>query len=447
MGKSSDSVVILAAGDGTRLKSELPKVFHKIGGLSLVDHVISSAKKIDPTEIVVVLKPGYGSGHLEFGVGVKIAHQMEPRGTGDAAKCGLRALLDNSDDGWVYVLYGDVPLVTPESLLKLAEVARTCEKTAAVLLAMVSNSSTDLGKLISVGEPGITAGVVEAKEASKYDNVTSLCNAGLLLKKKLLKEMIDEIKPSPVTGEYYITDLVRMVHEVGYVSRYLVGDGRELSGVNSMVDMAILEGYFQEKMRRWHMDNGVRLVAPETVFFCHDTIIEQDVIVHPYVVFLKNVRLKSGSRIGPFCVVEGAEVDNSQIGPFARLRPETEVHAGATVGNFVEVKNSIVGENVRVNHLSYIGDSCIGENSNIGAGTITCNYDGFHKHRTAIGRNVFVGSNSALVAPVVLGDDALIGAGSVVVKDVDAGDLVVARCRQRNIAGGAIAVKKSKSGK
>jgi bifunctional UDP-N-acetylglucosamine pyrophosphorylase/glucosamine-1-phosphate N-acetyltransferase len=241
------------------------------------------------------------------------------------------------------------------------------------------------------------------------------------------------MRPSAVTGEFYITGIVRMAHEAGYLCRYHQGNTEELAGANTRAELALLERYFQNKMREKCLNSGVTLVAPETVFFSHDTVVEKDVLIHPYVVFLENVHLKSGAEVGPFCVVERSKVACAKIGPFARLRSGNEIENGAKVGNFVEIKNSVVAENVKINHLSYVGDSEIGKNSNIGAGTITCNYDGINKHKTFVGENVFVGSNTALVAPVRVCDNATVGAGSVITKDVEDGDLAIARGIQRNI--------------
>ncbi|MDR2158224.1 MAG: bifunctional UDP-N-acetylglucosamine diphosphorylase/glucosamine-1-phosphate N-acetyltransferase GlmU, partial [Holosporaceae bacterium] len=404
MEKSPNSVVILAAGVGSRLKSRVPKVFHRVGGLSLLDHVIKAAKGINPSEIAVVLNPQYKNVELEFSAYVKKAYQEVPKGTADAVACGLSALEDD-ENGWTYVLYGDIPLVSSETLLGLSEVARKCEKTAVVVLAMDAGDAKDLGKLEPAEEEGAIKSVIEAKDASGFDKVVPLCNAGLLVKKNLLKRFIKKIKPSASTGEFYITEIVRLACEAGYVCRYYEGDKNELLGVNTQSELALIEKKFQERERKKHLENGVTLISPETVFFSHDTSIESDVTVYPYVVFLKNVRLKSGAQIGPFCVVEGATVSDARVGPFARLRTGANIKDGAKIGNFVEIKNSEISEGAKVNHLSYIGDANIGKNTNIGAGTITCNYDGFQKHKTFVGENVFVGSNVALVAPVQIHDN------------------------------------------
>jgi bifunctional UDP-N-acetylglucosamine pyrophosphorylase/glucosamine-1-phosphate N-acetyltransferase len=436
---SCDSVVILAAGDGSRLKSSVPKIFHKIGGLSLVDHVIKAARDIDPEKIIVVSKPSYSASDFEYGDFITLAQQNAPKGSGDAVKCAL-GKIDFANDGGVYVLYADIPLVSPEILLELSRISKNCDKTAVVVLAIDARGTDNLGKL-EAAENGTIKGIIEAKDAQI--NVADrkfipFCNAGLFIKKKILKKLIDEIKPSEVTGESYITEIVRLAYETGFICRYVEGDVQELSGANTREELAILEQNFQNKARKKHMNNGVTLVAPETVFFSHDTEIENDVVIHPYVVFMRNVCVMSGASIGPFCVVEGAKImNNARVGPFARLREGSEIQNCATIGNFVEIKNSVIAEKTKVNHLSYVGDSSVGENTNIGAGAITCNYDGFKKHKTTIGKNVFVGSNSAIVAPIQICDNAIVAAGSVITKDVEDGALAIARENQQNIVGGA----------
>lgn len=436
MTSMSDSVIILAAGDGSRMKSSTPKVFHKIGGLSLVDHVIKTANNLNPKEILVVTKPNYSLADLEYGNSAKQVFQETPKGSGHAVKCAIDAL-SNDENGWVYILYADIPLISAETLLKLSETSKSCDKTAVVVLAMKSDGSKGLGKLEPADADGIIKGIVEAKDASKFDKTIPLCNTGLYIKKSLLKRLINDIRPSSVTGEFYITEIVKLAYENGFICRYYEGDSKELSGVNTRSELADLEKYFQKRMRKKHLDNGVTLVAPETVFFSYNTEIENDVTIYPYVVFLKDVKIKSGSSIGPFCVVEGSSINNANVGPFARLRTGSEINGGARIGNFVEIKNSVIAEAAKVNHLSYIGDSYIGKKTNIGAGTITCNYDGFKKHKTQIGENVFIGSNSAIVAPVQISDNAIIGAGSVITKDVNTSDLSLARSKQINISRGA----------
>lgn len=431
------SVIILAAGCGSRLKSSLPKIFHRIGGLSLLDHVIMAASEISPEKIVAVLNPKYESFCSEVNEDVIKAFQPVPRGSADTVKCAMDRLFP-SDSGWVYVLYGDIPLISAKSLNAMYDVAVSNEDTAVVVLAFDAGKDQNLGKL-EIGEKyGTIKRIVEAKDLIESDKVVPLCNAGLLVRRDVLNDLLYKIEASETTGEFYITEIVRLAYQSGFDCRYYVSSKEELSGVNTRAELATLERYFQDSMRQKILDSGVTLIAPETVFFSYDTEIEKDVTVYPYVVFGKNVKIKSGAEIGPFCVVEGAEVKSAQVGPFARLRSGSEIRDGAKIGNFVEIKNSVVHEKTKVNHLSYIGDSNLGKSTNIGAGTITCNYDGFKKYRTEVGEGVFIGSNSALVAPVKIEDGAVIGAGSVITRDVEPSSLAIARGFQKNIKDWAV---------
>lgn len=440
------SVIILAAGCGSRLKSSLPKVFHKIGGLSLLDHVVRAASEISPEKIVTVLNPKYENFSSVINESIIKAFQPVPKGSADTVKCAMDKL-SSSDSGWVYVLYGDIPLITAKSLDAMYDVAVSNENTAVVVLAFDSGKNQNLGKLEIGEKEGTIKRIVEARDLTGSDRVVPLCNAGMLIRRDVLNNLLYKIDPSEATGEFYITEIVRLAYQLGFDCRYYVSSKEELSGANTRAELATLERYFQDRIRQKFLDSGVTLVAPETVFFSYDTKIEKDVTVHPYVVFGKNVKIKSGAEIGPFCVVEGAGVKSAQVGPFARLRPGSEIHDGAKIGNFVEIKNSVVHEKTKVNHLSYIGDSDLGKNTNIGAGTITCNYDGFKKYRTVIGEGVFIGSNSALVAPVKIEDGAIVGAGSVITRDVEPSSLAIARGLQKNIKDWAVdfRVKHAKS--
>ncbi|MDR1334075.1 MAG: bifunctional UDP-N-acetylglucosamine diphosphorylase/glucosamine-1-phosphate N-acetyltransferase GlmU, partial [Holosporaceae bacterium] len=427
-----NSAIILAAGMGTRLKSEIPKIYHKIGGLSLIDHVIATAKSINSQEIVAVLNPNYQNIKFKFEADVRRVHQSALLGTADAVRCGFEAIAGTSSQ-WIYVLYGDIPLITPETLAKMLNIAQSSEETAVVVLAMDAVGSSGLGRLEPASQEGTIRGIIEAKDDLGSSPTLPLCNAGMLIRKDILEKFLKDIQPSSSTGEFYITEIVRLAHEGGHVCRYYQGDSRELAGVNTRAELAALENFFQERERKKHLNNGVTLVAPETVFFSHDTRLENDVTVYPYVIFSENVYVKSGAQIGPFCVVEGSFIKNAQVGPFSRLRTGTTIADAAKIGNFVEVKNSVISEQAKINHLSYVGDSDVGRNTNIGAGTITCNYDGFKKHRTTIEENVFIGSNTALVAPVKVRARATVGAGSVIVKNVEEGELAIARSDQKSI--------------
>lgn len=442
---SNNSVIVLAAGNGSRLKSTLPKVFHKIGGLCLVDHVVKSALGINPLEVITVLKPEFVERSLVFET--KRAIQEKPAGSADAVKCALTKMNDNND-GYIYILYADIPLISSDTLLRLEEVAES-KKADIVVLAMDVGDSRGLGKL-QLADDGCMdhiKAIIEAKDLSSTDKTIPLCNTGLLIRKGVLRELLGKITPSKVTNEFYITQIVELAHAAGYTCTYFEGSREELSGVNTRSELAQLEDLFQKRERSKHMGNGVTLVAPETVFFSYDTELDQDVVVQPYVVFLPGVRVKLGAQIGPFCVCEGAIVSNAQVGPFSRLRTGSIIHDNAKIGNFVEIKNSVVDCGAKINHLTYIGDSEVGRGTNIGAGTITCNYDGFKKYKTKIGRDVFIGSNTALVAPIEIGDNAMIGAGSVITKNVANGDLALTRSPQKAFTSGSILFRKNREDK
>ena len=436
MDNSKNSIIILAAGNGSRLKSETPKVYHKIGGLQLIDHIIKSAREINPGKIAVVVNPKHKDFAFEFEDDVVRVPQNSPKGTGDAVKCALQ-VLDLESEGYIYVLYGDIPLISADMLKKMQKVAEKCEKTAVVVLGMPTDPSQNLGRLISTGDDDKISEIIEASDDDGSRNTLFLANTGLLIRKDVLKKFINSITPNKKTGEFYITDIVKMAHDSGYVCRFSEGSAEELWGVNTRADLALLEQHFQDSMRAKILRTGVTLTAPETVFFSFDTKIENDVTIYPYVIFGRGAYVKKGAEVGPFTVIEGAEISAAKVGPFARIRPRSKIENDARIGNFVEIKNSKISEKAKVNHLSYIGDSSVGAKTNIGAGTITCNYDGFEKFKTEIGENVFVGSNTAIVAPVKIENSAMIGAGSVITKPVRENDLAVARGRQKNIENGA----------
>lgn len=431
------SVIILAAGYGSRLKSSVPKVFHKIGGLSLIDHVIKTASEISADKIVTVLNPKHEDFQSEITEDIVKAFQPVPNGSADTVKFAMEKL-SHSNSGWIYVLYGDIPLISANSLNAMYDIAVSNPNTSVVVLAFDSGRDQNLGKLELAEKEGTIKRIVEAKDITEKDETIPLCNAGLLIRRDVLNDLLYKIEPSEVTHEFYITEIVRLAYEAGFDCRYFEASKEELSGANTRAELATLEKYFQNRMRNKIMDKGVTLVSPETVFFSYDTEIENDVTIHPYVVFGKGVKIESGAEVGPFCVIEGAEVRSAQVGPFSRLRPGSKILDGSKIGNFVEIKNSVINEKTKVNHLSYIGDSDLGKNTNVGAGTITCNYDGFKKYRTEIGENVFIGSNSALVAPVKIANGAIIGAGSVITKNVDSDSLAIARGFQRNIENWAV---------
>lgn len=424
-----NSVIILAAGDGSRLKSSVPKIFHKVGELSLIGHVLRLAHNISD-DIAVVIKQSYVNYNFEFGHNIKKAIQPVPLGTGDAVKFGFSII--NQDSDWCFILYGDIPLISLEAMQSMVKLQNTG---VSVLILAMRSENPSLGKLEPTEQTGCIKSIVEARDANGRLNLIPLCNCGLMVKTDVLKKFLAHMAPSPITKEYYITDIVKFAYDSGLVCKYFEAPKEELSGANTRSELVQLENFFQKRMRQHFLDAGVSMISPETVFFSYDTEIESDVTIYPYVYFKPGVYIKSGADIGPFCVIEGAHIAPSSIGPFARLRPNTTILSGAKIGNFVEIKNSEIGTDTKVNHLSYIGDSTLGKQTNIGAGTITCNYDGFKKYRTTIGQNVFIGSNSAIVAPVQINANTMVGAGSVITKDVNSGELAIGRAKQINIKG------------
>jgi len=441
---SPRAAVILAAGRGTRMRSELPKVLHPVGGRPMLDWAIGLAKDSGCDEIVVV----YGAHAPEVGAraeqaGIKAALQDPPRGTGHAVQCAQDALA--GFDGPLAVLFADTPLVGAETVERAFH-AISGDADIAVL-GFEPEEPGGYGRLI-LDEDGALERIVEAKDASPEERAVRLCNSGVMAAQASdMFSLLGEVRDDNAKGEYYLTDIVALGRARGLRAAAVRGDADEFMGVNSRADLAAAEAAFQARMRADAMARGVTLTAPETVFFSFDTAIEADVVVEPNVVFGPGVAIEGGAAIRSFSHLEGARVRaGAQVGPYARLRPGAEIGAGARIGNFVEVKKARFGEGAKANHLAYVGDAEIGAGANLGAGTITCNYDGFGKHRTEIGDGAFVGSNSALVAPVSIGPGAYVGSGSVITRDVPGDALAVARGRQENKEGWAKRFRDRKEG-
>ena len=419
------AIIVLAAGKGTRMKSDLPKVLHRAAGRSLLGHVLHAAKALEPREAVVVVGPEMDvvcdEARSVF-PGAKPALQAERLGTGHAVSMARSAL--EAFSGTVLILYGDVPLVSPETLGALAALAAG----GMAVLGFDAANPHGYGRLLQ-DKAGNVIGIREELDASPAERAITLCNSGIIaIESALLWALLPKLRNANAKNEFYLTDLVELAVEAGTLCRLALCPEGEVSGVNDRVQLAAVEATLQQAYRRRHMLNGATLVAPETVFFSADTVIGQDVVIEPHVVFGPGVGIGSGVHILAYSHIEGAKVDSgARIGPFARLRPGAEIGQDAHVGNFVEVKKSTIGKGAKANHLTYIGDARVGAGTNIGAGTITCNYDGFEKHRTEIGEGVFVGSNTALVAPVIVGDGASIAAGSVVTRNVPADALAISR--------------------
>jgi bifunctional UDP-N-acetylglucosamine pyrophosphorylase / glucosamine-1-phosphate N-acetyltransferase len=441
MSQTPLAVVILAAGKGTRMKSDLHKVLHPLAGRPMLLHLIDSAKALDPAKIVVVV--GAGREQVERAVaplGVEVAHQVDQFGTGHAVMAAEDALGDFAGD--VLILYGDVPLVPSATMQRMLQWLHNPDHPASVVLGFRPAEPGAYGRVIA-DDSGRIRKMVEYKDASEEERRVDLCNSGLMAVRSAdLFPLLARVQNNNAASEYYLPDIVMLAAADGRASAVIETDAGDVTGVNSRGELAALEASWQAGRRNQAMADGATLVAPETVWFAWDTQLGRDVVIEPNVVFGHGVRIADGATIRAFSHLEGATVASGAIvGPYARLRPGAVVGEDAHVGNFVEVKAATLGRGAKANHLSYLGDAEIGAGANIGAGTITCNYDGFGKYKTVIGAGAFIGSNSALVAPVSIGDGALVGAGSVIVRDVPAEGLAVARGEQQVRDGAATAFR------
>lgn len=441
------AAVILAAGRGTRMKSARPKVLHEIGGRAMLAHVIDAARTLSPQRIAVVIgdhSPEVGDHAKSLVSDISVFVQAPPKGTAHAVEQALPALKDFH--GSVLILYADTPLITPETLQMLAE--KISDDVAVAALGFTPDDPGAYGRLM-LDDDGALNAIVEAKDASADELEIALCNSGVMaIHSGFLLSHLKEIGADNAKGEYYLTDIVAIARKHGKQCAVMETDAEEVSGVNSRIELAEAEAVFQWRKRVEAMENGATLLDPATAYFSYDTKIGKDVTIGQNTVFGPGVTIGDGVEIKAFTHLEGASVaSNASVGPFARLRPGADLKESVKVGNFVEVKKAVLQDGAKVSHLSYIGDAEVGANANIGAGTITCNYDGYGKHQTKIGADAFIGSNTALVAPVAIGDGAYVGSGSVITKNVEPGDLAVARGRQATIKGWAARFRKTHEGK
>jgi bifunctional UDP-N-acetylglucosamine pyrophosphorylase / glucosamine-1-phosphate N-acetyltransferase len=434
--------VVLAAGKGTRMKSDLPKVLHRLAGAPMLAHVLRSAASAGVSRSALVIGPemeAVGEAGLAVAPDAQVYVQSEQMGTADAVKSAVAAY--ETADGPVLVLYGDTPLLRPETLKAvLGELEAGADL---VVIGFEAADPTGYGRLL-FDDKSRLAGIREEKDATAAERALTLCNSGIMAFRsgETLSGLIARIGNDNAKGEYYLTDAVGLAYQDGFQTRVVLSHGDEVLGVNSRSELAVAEALMQRRLRDAAMEHGATLVAPETVFFSYDTVVGRDVCIEPNVIFGPGVTVEDGVTIKGFCHFEQARIGaNVTIGPFARLRPGADLAPGAHVGNFVEIKNSHVAEGAKVNHLSYVGDATVGAKANIGAGTITCNYDGFAKHRTVIGAGAFIGSNSSLVAPVKIGDGAYVGSGSVISKDVPDDALALTRSKQEERDGWASKVR------
>ena len=426
-GMTEFAALVLAAGKGTRMRSALPKVLHPIANRPMIQHVLAAVAPLGPARPVVVIAPEMAEVAQAVAPAATVV-QREPLGTGHAVAAARQALAGFAGD--VIVLCGDVPLVSTATLEALLRARREAPAAAAVVGMRLADPGA-YGRLIVDASGGLEA-IVEAADATPAQRAVTLCNSGLMaLDGRHLFRLLDGIGRDNAKGEHYLTDLIAAARREALVCRAIEAPAEELMGVNSRADLAAAEAAMQRRLRARAMDAGVTLVAPDTVFFSADTRIGRDSTVGPFVVFGPEVAIGEGVAIPAFCHIVGARIgDGASIGPFARLRPGAELARDVQIGNFVEVKNSRLAEGVKANHLAYIGDSTVGAGTNVGAGAITCNYDGIEKFRTEIGRGVFLGTNVSLVAPVAVGDGAIVAAGSVITGDVPADSMAIARGRQ-----------------
>ena len=431
-------VIILSAGMGTRMQSDLPKVLHNVACEPLLIHSMRTASQIGAHKTIVVT--GHGAKDVakvatSFDPSAEIVNQSEQFGTAHAVDQTRNALLNF--DGEVFVLYGDTPFIEPSTLLRMSKERNDGAKV--VVLGFNTKRKSSYGRLI-ISPDGSLEEIVEYKDANTDQRKISFCNSGVICTdSKLLFNLIGEVENNNANNEYYLTDIVKLAKNKNLKCAAVECAENEAMGINSKVELANAETYFQTRKRIEMMLNGVTLIAPETVWFASDTVVGRDTIIEQNVIFGPEATVESHALIKSFSHIEGAHVSKGAIvGPFARLRPGAELANNSKVGNFCEVKKSQVGEGAKINHLSYIGDTKIGDNANIGAGTITCNYDGVSKHFTEIGESAFIGSNNSLVAPVRVGDKAMTASGSVITKDVPNGDLGIARAPQDNKKGFAV---------
>lgn len=430
------ALIVLAAGAGTRMNSDIPKPLHPLGGAPLLAHALAAGAALDPARIIVVT--GHGAEAVEAAVAefapeAVCVRQTEQLGTGHAVLQAASAL-----DGFVgdaLVLYADTPFISAETL----QAMRTArDHHDIVVLGFDANDPGRYGRLIMEGDSLLK--IVEAKDASDAERAVTICNSGLMAcDAGALTTLLPKIGNDNASGEYYLTDLPGIARANGLSATAILCDESETLGINSRAELAAAEAAFQAMKRHQALETGVTLEAPDTVQFSLDTAIGRDAVVEPYVVLAPGVTVESGARIRAFSHLENCHVGKGAVvGPYVRLRPDTEIGNGAKIGNFVEVKAATIGEGAKVNHLSYVGDAEIGDGANLGAGTVTCNYDGVMKHKTVVGRNAFIGSDTMLVAPVTVGADAMTGSGSVITQDVPDGALALGRAKQVNKPGLAV---------
>ena len=419
-------IVILAAGKGTRMNSSIPKVLHPLGGTPIIEHVLDTARSLKPKKIHLVLNKEIKNEFVHLKNKINLIIQKKQLGTGDAVNVAIKSFQKNSN---ILVLYGDVPLTHSSTLKKIIKF----KKNEIHILCFNKEEQNNYGKVV-LGTNGLVNEIIEQKELKRKDNFY-LCNSGIFsIHSSLLQKLMPKINNKNMKKEYYLTDIFKMASNSDIKIKSVITSEKEVQGINDKKDLAMAENEFQENLRAKHLKAGVTMHDPSTVYLSEDTKIGKDVTIHPFVVIGKNVKILNGAEIYSFSHLEDCKIGKrASIGPYARIRPGTQINDQTKVGNFVEVKNSIIDTNSKINHLSYVGDSIIGKNVNVGAGTITCNYDGKAKYKTVIKDNAFIGSNSSLVAPLEVGKNAYIGSGSTITKKVKQDSLAVERSVQMEV--------------
>ena len=419
-------IVILAAGKGTRMNSSIPKVLHSLGGKPIIEHVLDTARSLKPKKIHLVLNKEIKNEFVHLKNKINLIIQKKQLGTGDAVNVAIKSFQKNSN---ILVLYGDVPLTHSSTLKKIIKF----KKNEIHILCFNKEEQNNYGKVV-LGTNGLVNERIEQKELKRKENFY-LCNSGIFsIHSSLLQKLMPKINNKNMKKEYYLTDIFKMASNSDIKIKSVITSEKEVQGINDKKDLAMAENEFQENLRAKHLKAGVTMHDPSTVYLSEDTKIGKDVTIHPFVVIGKNVKILNGAEIYSFSHLEDCKIGKrASIGPYARIRPGTQINDQTKVGNFVEVKNSIIDTNSKINHLSYVGDSIIGKNVNVGAGTITCNYDGKAKYKTVIKDNAFIGSNSSLVAPLEVGKNAYIGSGSTITKKVKQDSLAVERSVQMEV--------------
>lgn len=430
MGEQALAAIILAAGQGTRMKSDLHKVLHPVAGLPMLHHLLESLSAAGAARQVVVV--GARREQVEASVAardVRTAHQAEQLGTAHAALQAREAMADF--DGIAIVCFGDTPFLRPDTICRLTERLSAPDAPRVAVLGFVPEDAKAYGRIIA-SDDGVITKMVEFKDANPDERAVRLCNSGVTAVRTAdLWGLLERVGNDNAAGEYYLPDIVMLAIADGDRAVVVETNADELIGINSRAELAEAEAIWQGRRRAQAMTDGATLIAPETVWFAHDTVVGRDVVIEPNVVFGPGVTVADNVVIHGFSHIEGAKIASGcSVGPFARLRPGAQMHAGAKVGNFVEMKKAVLGAGAKASHLTYLGDVTVGANANIGAGTITCNYDGYFKYQTVIGDGAFIGSNSSLIAPVKIGRDAIVAAGSAVSRDVADGELRMVRAEQ-----------------